>query len=222
MHPLQRHIMHELIRHSERRYAELKPEDVEGNHFSYHLRAIRNVGLVEQLESGRYRLTPAGRYLAEGLSLKTMSPRAQPHIFLLLAIRSDSGAWLLYRRRREPLAEMVGFPGGKLHTDDRSLAEAAVRELAEKTGLTGIPLQHRGDGYIRIQEAEDTVSHILFHLFFGSTTGDPELSGPPEGEPFWGHPKDIPPRALIPSVTPLIELLDSRNDHFFTELSYKR
>lgn len=219
MHQLQAHILARLIRHGPQRYAGLKPEEVEGNLFSYHLRCVLKAGYVEHRPDGRYALTDKGCYYADGLSLKTMAPREQPRIFTILAVEGPGGQWLLYRRKREPLYGMIGFPAGKLHTEE-SLARNAERELLEKTGLENIPLAHRGDGYIRLRKGPETLSHILFHLFYGRAGSLLPLSGPAEGEPLWSDPRVIPEQEMIPSMPDLLRLLSERQDHFFAELDY--
>lgn len=47
---------------------------------------------------------------------------------------------LLIRRGKPPHRGMLALPGGKLNTDDPSLEQAIVREVAEETGLT-IPVK---------------------------------------------------------------------------------
>lgn len=219
MHPLQAHILAALIRRGSARYAELKPDEVEGNLFSYHLRCTLKAGLVCHGDDALYRLTDKGCYYADGLSLKTMTPREQPRIFTLLAIEGPDGQWLLYRRRREPMMGLVGFPAGKFHPDE-TVAQNARRELLEKTGLSGVALTHRGDGYVRIHRRSQTISHILFHLFHGRVDSLPELTGPAEGEPFWGRPEDLPQDELFISMTDLLELVRSNGERFFAELDY--
>jgi 8-oxo-dGTP diphosphatase len=50
---------------------------------------------------------------------------------------------LLIKRAREPFKGQWAFPGGFVDKDE-SLEDAATRELAEETGLRGIPLEQIG------------------------------------------------------------------------------
>lgn len=218
MHRLQQEILSRLIHASELRFAAIKPREVEGNLFMYHLRKLTSAGLVEKQVSGTYCLTPAGKTFADQLSLRTYQPRIQPRLVTLIACR-DGDRWLMFRRKRQPMLGMVGFPYGKIHLGEKVL-QAAERELKEKTGVSAL-LLHRGDGYVTINQDGNPVSQIMFHLFQGKGPAG-ELKPTPSGEPFWANPSELDPSELIPSVTDLIRLLDSTpvERRFFAELSY--
>lgn len=219
MHRLQQHIMQQLILNPDMRYARLKPVDVEGNLFMYHLGKVIDAGWVHKRADGLYELTADGKLYADRLSLKTLTPRAQPRIVTLMAITNPAGEWLLYRRQRQPLMGMVGFPYGKVHLGE-TIEQAAARELKEKTGLAA-ELVHRGDGYATIHQGGQPVSQIFFHLFRGH---DPQgkLHSPGRvGQAFWGDPAEVVSGELMPTVPDLIARLQSHpRERFFAELVY--
>ncbi len=70
MHRLQQHILHQLILNERQRYADLKPAEVEGNLFMYHLRCLMKNGHVEKCPDGRYRLAAEGKTYVDRLSLR--------------------------------------------------------------------------------------------------------------------------------------------------------
>jgi 8-oxo-dGTP pyrophosphatase MutT (NUDIX family) len=213
MHRLQQHILSQLIHHSDRRYADLKPAAVEGNLFMYHLKHLIKQGYVAKRADGRYGLTAEGHRYADRLSLATLTPRAQPKIVTLLVCRDEAGRYLLWRRRRQPLLGRVGFPHGKIHLGE-TIADAAQRELREKTGLAAATLHHRGDGYLTYRQDGEPVSQIFFHLFVGEG-----LTGELAGEAFWAPP--TPAADVLPSVGALLELLEHHPaERFFAELAY--
>ena len=219
MHRWQQHILSQLMRHETRRYADLKPAEVEGNLFMYHLRAVMREKLVVKRDDGLYELTPEGKRYVDTLSLTTFKPRAQPRIVTLIVCHNDVGQYLFYRRRRQPMLGMAGFPYGKVHLGE-PIKEAAARELKEKTGLEAV-LAHRGDGYITIYDGEEPVSQIMFHLFYGENPTGTLLPDSTSGKPFWSKPEDLN-EATIPSVFDLIKLIDANPDsRFFTELTYR-
>jgi 8-oxo-dGTP diphosphatase len=219
MHRLQQHILHQLILSPCRRYAELKPAQVESNLFMYHLRQLMNQQLVCKLPDGKYELSGDGKVYADRLSLKTFAPRQQPRIVTLIACANETGKWLLYQRLRQPLINTIGFPYGKVHVGE-TIAQAADRELKEKTGLSA-RLTHRGDGYITIYQQAQITSQIMFHFFLGSNpTG--RLRGTKVGRPFWAGINEVTPNQLIPSVPDLIGLAQTpAKGRFFAELEYQ-
>lgn len=72
------------------------------------------------------------------------SPPAPPGtgrpVVAVIAVVPRNGRVLLVRRRNRPDAGRWGFPGGKIEPGETVFA-AAVRELAEETGITADPLE---------------------------------------------------------------------------------
>ena len=220
MHWIQNHVLRQLILFSDRRYADLKPANIEGNLFMYHLRRLEKDQLVCKRPDGRYELTSEGQLYADRLSLETFKPRLQPRIVSLIACQNKQGEWLLYRRKRQPLIGQVGFPYGKLHQGE-TVQKAAERELKEKTGLVGA-LHHRGDGYITIVEEGEVVSQIMFHLFYGKNLVGKLKADTAIGQAFWGDPLQVGKSELIRSVPDILKLLQNNpRGRFFAELTYR-
>jgi ADP-ribose pyrophosphatase YjhB (NUDIX family) len=217
MHHLQRHILSMLLHSELQRYADLKPDQIEGNLFMYHLRRVIKAGWVEKTSDGLYRLTSEGMRYVDGLSLATLSPRSQARLVTLLVIQNEIGEYLLYRRKRQPLLAMIGFPYGKIHLGE-SVTEAAVRELMEKTGLEA-HLSHRGDGYITIYQGDEPVSQIFAHIFYGSQPTGTLLTETNDGVASWGRPTGD---EIMPSVPDIISAISQNpNHHFFVEHTYR-
>lgn len=219
LHRLQQHILQQLILNPELRYADIKPREVEGNLFMYHLKQLIAEGLVEKCDSGRYRLTAKGQSHVDKLSLASLTPRVQPRIVTLVAVEDSDGRWLLYRRKRQPLIDTVGFPYGKIHLGE-SVHAAAARELLEKTGLTA-QLEHRGDGYATVYQGAEPVSEILFHLFYGRNPQGELVERSHIGEPFWADVSQLPPDEVMPNMLDLLHLTQSYDGkRFFAELTH--
>lgn len=217
MHRIQQHILSVLIAHPSARYSDLKPRDLESNLFMYHLHQLIQQEYVAKLKDGSYSLTAPGMVYADSLSLKTFQPRLQPRIVTLLAVHNDPGQYLMYRRKRQPLFGMIGFPYGKVHSGERVL-DAANRELLEKTGLRAA-MTHQGDGYITMSQNDKVVSQILFHFFVGHSPEGQLKRSTNVGDSFWADPTQVPGWELMPSVTDLLEAARS-GQRFFMERSY--
>ena len=215
MHSLQQHILYKLTLHSPRRYSELKPKEVEGNVFMYHLKTLMREDLVERQGSG-YGLTVSGLRYADTVSLKEQRPRAQPKIVTEIACQNEQGEWLLFRRFREPFSGKVVFPNGKVHLGEQ-IKESALREFKEKTGLEAT-LTYRGDWYSAIYTKGELISHMLSHVFSGVVTGG-TLSEPSEiGECFWSKIEALTKTERMPGLVQLIDLLEQRPEPFFEEM----
>lgn len=213
MHELQRHILKKLTVNKEARYSELKPASVESNLFAYHSKNLIKVGYIST-KKGVYKLTAAGRQFVDRVSFETFKERIQPKIVTLLVLQ-DKGKYLLYKRRRSPFIDHVGFPYGKIHLEER-LSEAADRELQEKTGLKA-GLKHRGDVYITVHDETELISHMLCHVFSGTKITGELKNDSSIGECFWDEVENIPKTKLIPGVTQILKLLKNNKNLFFAE-----
>lgn len=219
MHRLQQHILQRLILNPEQRYADLKPVEVEGNLFMYHLRCLMKDGYVEKKPNGRYSLSAAGKLYVDRLSLKSLTPRIQPRIVTLMAVEQD-GKWLVYQRKRQPLINLIGFPYGKIHLGE-SIKTAAERELKEKTGLSA-ELKHIGDGYATTHENGEPVSQIMFHMFYGKDPVGKILERSSIGEPMWVAESAIGGDQFMPNVSDLLRLVKDRGEgRFFAQLEHR-
>lgn len=192
MHPLRRHIIHQLLINSYLKYSKLKPPDVEGNVFMYHLKQLIQEELIQKRVDGCYEFTSDGRLFADTLSLKTYRPRIQPKIVTLVICQNKDGQYLLYKRKREPFINFIGFPYGKIHLGE-TVMEAAIRELQEKTGIAA-NLKHQGDVYLTVYQDKNVISHMLAHVFLGHDPKGELLEESEIGKCFWEkieNPKDL-------------------------------
>ncbi len=218
VHRIQKDILSKLITNPYLRYSKLKPSDIEGNHFMYHLKSLMNKGLVVKNEDNLYLLSSRGKVFADSLSLQDYTPRKQPSIVTLITCQNEKGQWLVYRRKRQPLFDQVGFVYGKLHMGE-TVSQAAHRELKEKTGLQ-CELSHRGDGYITIYENTEMVSQIMFHLFYGKNPyGEIKKTQKP-GVASWAWREEFNHEPFMPSMPELADLVINSKERFFVELVF--
>jgi ADP-ribose pyrophosphatase YjhB (NUDIX family) len=196
----------------------MRPKGVESNHYAYHLDQLVREGLISKDER-RYSLTAKGLALADRVSHRDMTVREQPHIVTSLHITNDAGQVLLYRHAFQPYLNLYGPPQGRFHTGER-IAQAAVRELAEKTGLTDVPLQHRGMAYVTAMRQGVPISTLLLHVFSGTVPGSPALVAPTRnGSCSWMSAVELANAAYMPGYQEITEQLRNGKDElFFIEL----
>lgn len=221
MHHIQRSILGKLMGGEALRYAELKPSDIGSNLFTYHLKALRDLGYVQRTGWGTYTLTQSGKRYVDTLSLQTLRPRVQPRMVILVACRDRLGRWLLLKRKVQPLLGQSGFPYGKLHKGEL-LHEAAQRILQNKTGLSGT-LEHKGDGYISIYEDTKPVSEIFCHVFYCMAPSGYLVENHEAGNLYWSDIEINPSQPeFMASMADLITLIDTtpKGERFFAQLSY--
>lgn len=215
MHQLQQQILSRLISKPDCRYRDIKPKDVEGNLFMYHLRQLTGGGLIEKTPTGRYGLTVKGLQLADKLSLKNLKPRVQPKIVCLLAVQNQQKEWLLYKRRRQPFHGLVGFPYGKIHLGE-TIQAAGERELREKTGLLA-DLTHAGDAYLTVYQNDELLVQMFCHVFVGTDPRGKLVTDSPIGECFWQKLSTID-QHFMPGFKEIVAHVESRK-HFFDEIT---
>ena len=203
---IQYHILIELTRHSMRRYSQLRPKDVEGNLFMYHLKGLIKDGQVEKAD-GQYQLTIKGLQFVGTLSLKTGRTRKQPKILNAIICRNEAGEYLMTRWRRQPNAELVSFPHGMMHYGEAAI-DMAAHELGEKAGLKA-DLEYRGDVYVRGYLAGVLDRHMVVHLFDATDLKPADDEAQTEvSESFWAKLESLRPEEFVPGFYEIAKLVD--------------
>lgn len=217
MHHIQRKILAKLLYAEALGYAQLRPEGIESNHFSYHLDQLVKAGLVAKLDK-LYTLAPEGLKLVDRLSQEKMVERVQPHIATVISVTNSAGQTLLYRRGFQPYIHRYSFPKGKTHYEE-NIQQAAERELYEKAGLTDVPLTHRGIMYFESKIKGVLISKVLYHVFEGVTEQMPKDVNPQRGACEWVDAAAIADYEVMPGLRLVQELLatKSKDSLFFTE-----
>jgi len=217
VHFIQSKIIDKLLYNEQLRYAQLRPPNIESNHFAYHLKELQKDGLIEKV--GRnYTLAPKGLAYVDRLSHKNMKPRTQPKIVTILCVSNERGEQLLFQRNYQPYIHKWGFPSGKTHLEE-PVHNAAVRELEEKTGVIGIDLEHRGDVYIEIRHHDFMISKVLGHVFSGNVHSSAKFAETHRGTCVWASLGSFKKEDYIPGVSELHQLVVSSKEFFFQEIT---
>jgi predicted transcriptional regulator len=215
MHHIQKKIIHILTRKETARFAELRPKNLDGNIFTYHLKQLMAAKMVSKTENGDYILTQKGKLAGINIRLDSQEELEQAHSVLFLAAQNSKNEWMLRKRSVHPAYGKVGF----LHCEpnaSESIFETAERIFKERTNLDA-KFKVRGGGYATLTRASKLESFTHFTLLYANNVeGQPESPGD-SGTNFW-HSGDLTDPELFPNMPELINLLQSSPGLFFSEI----
>ena len=157
-----------------------------------------------------YALTTKGLHYATGVTFEHFSPRIQPKIVTLIVVKNARGEFLVYTRNRQPFIGMDGFPYGKIHLGEK-IAEAAARELKEKTGLVS-DLTQKGDLYLMVTDPSgEMIAHTLCHVFLGTKPMGEITPQSPIGRVRWLSEKNLFNQNFMPGVVEAFRMATNKS-----------
>jgi len=238
-HHIERSILSFLMTHEFARFRDLKPDKVETNLFSYHLKVLLKADYVCKVDQG-YTLSHRGLIYVDRVSVEKMRVRTQPKIITMLLVQDGYGKVLLQRRTKQPYINTWTLPYGKLHIDDTSVLDAARRESREKLDYDPRKLRHVGDCYITVMNGhhklascdsqgelcEDATVHIngetvpaietrtLVHIVRFETDAIEATD-----ELRWTDPLDLSKLKLAPAVEQIVTRAFFGDKFFFEEFT---
>ncbi len=210
-HHIQKYIMSGLMHRKHAKFSELKPKKVDSNLYSYHLKLLQRNGFVLKQEQG-YTLDHKGLLFVDRVNTKSLNIRSQPKIITMLVIQNSDGAILLFKRKRQPFTDTWTLPYGKLHIEDTSIHQAALREAGEKLALKDVAFEHAGDCYIRTAKEGEVLMSTLAHVFRGYTDAVDESEILK-----WVRPTKLNNYDLAPAVEQIITRTFFKDPYFFEE-----
>jgi hypothetical protein len=209
LHHIQKSIMDKLSTAETKRYGELKPAELDGNVFGYHLKNLLTEKYINKDEDGAYTLTPIGKdYIVHRYEDATL----QAHSIFLIAIRKGD-KWLMRERLVQPLLGMSGFIHGEPVANENIIVTANNR-LLDKTGLS-IPLNIFSSGLIKMS-ANNTVesfSHAI--ILIGETNDDFTITDDATGRQFWQSTDDLSDSSILPSCVDLVSRINANDKSMF-------
>lgn len=138
IHDAQTKILRELLFRPAAGYSALqKPTGLASDHFNFHIARLVELGLVEKVSRGKYRLTARGKEYANRLDTDNNTIERQPKSAIIFGLTRQIGGqteYLFQRRRKNPYFGFWGLPSGKVRWGE-TIAETAARESLEETGL---------------------------------------------------------------------------------------
>ena len=197
---------------------------MEGSQFIFHLDSLIKDKMVEKSNYG-YNLTKRGKEFANRMDYGDTDIKVQAKISAVMCcIREEKGMtqYLLYTRKKNPFWGYQGFPTGKVKKGE-DIANAAIRELLEETGLEGIPELFAIRHY-RVSSEKDILleDKIFFAFRFINPKGN--LVSGKEGDFQWINKDDVNKYLERPvkEVPEIIEALENFSGEItFSEGSYK-
>lgn len=172
IHDAQTSILRELLFRPAAGYAVLqKPTGLTSDHFNFHIARLVEIGYVEKVSRGKYKLTPRGKEYANKLDTDANTIERQPKSAVILAIE-QGGKWLFQERLKHPYYGFWGFPSGKIRWGE-TILHTAARELKEETGLTAKKYRHTGIYHEQVfqKETNEQLEDKIFHVIHCSQLG---------------------------------------------------
>lgn len=137
LNPLQMEILRELLFHPKIKFTRLNKNKIPSDHFSYHLRILKDLNLIK-VQEGSYELTVSGKEYANRMDVVSKTLERQPKIsVLIIPVKKFKGVtkYMVSTRLKEPYYGYSGFMTGKIRYGE-TIQEAARRELKEETNYT--------------------------------------------------------------------------------------
>lgn len=215
-HFIQKDVINTLSQVDSANYSDIKPPQMDGNQFTYHLKQLIADKLVAKNPNGTYSLTQTGRaYLVHRYEDQSKSAHS---IFLIVLRYNDQ--IMLRTRKVQPQLGYTGLLHGEPITTSTTEQAIADRTL-HKTGLTVNRIKIHGSGLIKIHVAGELQS--FSHAIVAETWVDSLAGFQPEDETgtnLWTTENSLQQTdKLIPSTADILHRINSGQSGWF-DLSY--
>lgn len=210
LHHIQRNVLDKLAKADSLLYSEIKPNELDGNVFGYHLKSLLRDNFVTKNDDGRYSLLKAGR---EYIVHRYEDPGLSAHSILLIVIQNGD-KYLLRTRHIQPMLDYSGFIHGE-PSPGTTVVEAAQRRLYDKSGLN-TPLTVKGSCLIAQRVDDELQSYSQAIILYGLTDQRDIKVSDYTGKNFWARLDEV--ESLLPSCHDIISMINDGQSWF--EKSY--
>ena len=208
LHHIQKTVLDTLSTSESLRYGKIKPTELDGNIFGYHLKQLISESYVTKSAEGDYTLTSKGRdYIVHRYEDSTRSA----HTIFLLVIRNGN-TYLVRRRKVQPFLGKIGFIHGEPEPGV-PVSETARRRLYDKTGID-IPLTVVGSALITQYLGDELHSYSHASILDGTASGDIVVTDDATGENLWVD--DLSGDTILPSCADISQANWSTGPKEFT------
>lgn len=173
IHPIQAGILRVLMFKPEAKFSDLNTGGVSSDHFTFHVKKLLELGLIEKTGEGLYRLTAPGKEFTNRFDtdVKHIVLERQAKIGVSIVCtreRTGKTEYLIQQRLKQPYYGFYGFVTGKVRWGE-SVHETAMRELEEETGLSAtldlVAVEHKMD----YSKEADLLEDKYFFIFKGTS-----------------------------------------------------
>ena len=215
-HHLQKTILRKLGSFDSARFSDLKPANVEGNVYTYHLQQLIKSGLISKNDDNSYSLSSLGKEYLVTTAATTADQHQQAHSVLLLAVQRGN-EWLVRKRCIQPNLGLTGFVHGEPKPGEAVEVTAQAR-LLQKTGLTAEFIV-RGSGLVQIYRGPELESFSHCIVLYANNPSGTLLDGDETGENSWVSATEFDSPQYLPSM-PLLHDLLAKSEQFFFDKTY--
>lgn len=213
IHPIQHHIISVLMQTDAARFSDMRPDDVDTNLYSYHLKKLLESTLVVKNER-QYMLSALGLRYGDRLT-HAQHVLEQSHAQIMFVVQNSDGDILLQQRQTQPFIHEWTLPTTPLIADEP--LEVTAQGAASR--LLGIreSVQHAGVCHVRVSQADNFIYSALIHVF-RAYQDDIETSE----QLRWARPHKLAALQLAPAVQEIMTRTFFRDPFFFEEFDVKR
>ncbi len=193
MHKIQLNILRTLLFAKSKRYSEIKPTDMEGSQFTFHMDTLISSKLIVKESSGLYSLTPKGKELANQMDSVDIQMKKQSKVTAKICCvknTNDENQYLLYKRLKNPFYGFQGFPNSKVWYGS-SFIEGAKNGLFKETNLTGNPELFAIRHYTVYDKNDNNLLEDKTMYLFKVSNPNGELQSKKDGEFTWVRESEI-------------------------------
>lgn len=192
---------------------------MENSLFVFHINKLNELGLLEKKNS-KYFLSELGKEYSNRMDENTYTQKEFPKTTTILCcVRKNKGKteYLIYRRKKNPFFNHMGFPTHKVFFSEK-IYNAAIDGLFEETSLKGTGKLMGIRHYHVIKEGKILEDKIMYIYRFENPVG--EIGEYKEGEYFWVEKSKI--KTIVDKPLPeffeSFSIINGSKTEFFKEV----